>query len=141
MAYITETDIRLYLTEAQISTIKRANETSPIDHLANAMRSAEGYVKDRLSYKYDIEAEYAKTGSDRNPTLLEVLARIAVRKALMAFDMVDRNGNREADYEEAKEQLERIEKGAMLSDVLPKNTPDSSKTIQWGYTEKLDPIY
>lgn len=141
MAYITEADLRLYLTQAQRTTIKRAQESDPVDFLAAAMRSAEHYVDDRLSYKYNMQSEFDKSGSSRNATLADIVCKIAVRKAVMAFDMLDRGGSRELDYEEAMEQLDKIEKGYMLSDKLPKNEPDSSTTIRWGKTDETELKY
>jgi hypothetical protein len=144
MAYITEDDMREYLTESQLTTVKRASETGSIDYLDQAITKSIALVKDHLNYKYDMTTELAKTGSDRNESLMDIIAKIVMKRLTVPFDMLDRDGKIQGEYEEAMEMISKIEKGYFLSDVLPtydSTEDDEEQTIRYGTNDDYNIIY
>lgn len=138
MAYVTETDLNKYLTENQVKTLSRENESSSIDFIEEAIATSEAYVKDRLNYKYDMDVELAKTGSDRNKTIIKIISMLAIADLLPAFDLYTEG--REDDFKWANDNLDMIEKGSLLSDYLPAYSPSVGR-IKYGTNDNLDLQY
>ncbi len=72
--YLTATELNSSLYPEIQAAISRG-QTLIVDlHINEAL----AYVQSRLSVKYDIEAEFAKTGADRNNLLLKFTKDIAI---------------------------------------------------------------
>jgi len=134
MAYISEIDLKKYLTENQIQIVKRSAEGN-IDYIEEAIETAESYVRDRLNYKYDMVEELAKTGTSRNPTLISIISMMAIKELLVPFDLYQ--DGREDQFAEASAKLDMIENGTLLSDVLPAYDPETRR-IYYGTNENYD---
>ena len=139
MSYITTNDLNLFLDEREIAALKRDKETDGTDKIPVGISYAENYVKDRLSNRYDIGAEYAKTGDKRNTTLLEVLAHIAIWKLCATFPTVQLDNKRHYNYEQALNDLKQIAKGDLCTN-LPINDPTASTPI-FGTSTNFDVNY
>lgn len=140
MSYLTSHDLKTFLDEREIAAIKRDYEVDGTDKLPVGINYAENYVKDRIGKRYDMAAEYAKTGSDRSTTLLEILAHIAIWKLAATFPTVQLDGKRHYNYEEAMKNLAKVESGQLLTE-LPTITGTTSGDIVFGTSTNTDVIY
>lgn len=139
MAYLTSDDLNTFLDEREQAAIKRDYEVDGTDKMPIGINYALNYVKDRLGSRYDMAAEYAKTGSNRNTTLLEILAHIAIWKLAATFPTVQLDGKRHYNYEEALKNLALAEKGQLLNS-LPVLSAESGVPA-WGVSESTEIIY
>lgn len=140
MAYLTSDDLKTFLDESEIKAIKRNYETDTIDKLPIGISYAEAYVKDRIGNRYDMAVEYAKTGASRNTTLLEILAHIAIWKLCATFPTVQLDGKRHYNYEQALNDLKRVEKGELLSS-LPLVSGSTVGEVVYGTNTEFDVNY
>lgn len=139
MSYLTSDDLKTFLDERELATIKRDYETDGIDKLPVGISYAENFVSDRLGNRYDMATEYAKTGIDRNSTLLEILAHIAIWKLTSTFPTVQLDGKRHYFYEEALKNLTLAERGGLLTGLPIKD--ETGKAVIWGYVQGSEVIY
>lgn len=72
--YINTTELTTHLGAEQIEAISDGNEANLYDAINSALVQVRGYLKE----KYDMSAEFAKTGADRNPLLVMYVKDIAV---------------------------------------------------------------
>ena len=138
MAYLNERDLQRYLTDSQRQTLKRSGEQNNIDYVEEAIDTAESYIRDRLNYKYDMNVEFAKTAENRNRTLVNTCAMLAIRELLIPFDLYD--DGRSDQFAEANAKLDMIESGTLLSDVLPPYDPEIAR-IRFGTNDDYDLKY
>lgn len=120
MAYITTDDLKTFLDEREIAALKRDYETDGEDKLPDGITYALNYVADRIGNRYDMSAEYAKTGTARSTTLIEAIAHIAIWKMAATFPTVQLDGKRHYNYEDALKTITKIERGEMLTNLPTK---------------------
>lgn len=140
MSYLTSDDLKTFLDEREIAAVKRDYEVDGADKLPVGINYAENYVKDRIGKRYDMAAEFAKTGSERSTTLLEILAHIAIWKLAATFPTVQLDGKRHYNYEEAMKNLAKVESGQLLTE-LPKITGTTAGEVVFGISTNTDVIY
>jgi hypothetical protein len=81
--------------------------------LASASADAQSYITDRLADRYDIAAEFAKTGTDRNNTLLSWM------RALILYAIYARVPDNQVpervikDYDDTRTELEKIQQSKL----------------------------
>jgi hypothetical protein len=141
MAYLTSDDLKTFLDDKELAAIKRDYEKDNTDKLPIGISYAENYVKDRLAHRYNIAAEYAKTGADRSTTLIEVLAHIAIWKLCATFPTVQLDGKRHYNYEKALEDLNTIAKGSLLSTLPALTVETQAGAVVYGQSTETDLIY
>lgn len=129
MAYVIKEDIHKYLTEQQFETVSRTSETTGIDYITKAISEAQNYVKRRLSYKYDMDTELAKTDANRDETLIRVISMIAIYYLTMPFDLLDQEGKYYQQYQDALDTVDKIESGTMLSNYLEFRDEDEQQIL------------
>ena len=139
MAYLTTEDLKVFLDEREIAALKRDFENDQTDKLAVGIDYATNYITDRLGTRYDMATELAKTGADRSTTLLEVMSHIAIWKMAATYPTVQLDGKRHAFYQEAMENLTRIEKGKLLAG-LPVESATVGQPV-WGVSTDSELIY
>lgn len=140
MEYIEEQDINLYITEEQLSRFRRIDESTGIDYVTKAIDEAENYVKRRLNYKYDIDSEFDKTGSDRDDTLIRIIIMIAIYNLTVPFELHDEAGKYYEQYQRAMEDVMKIENGTLLADVLEFQDEDKQQ-ILYGKSDNAELKY
>lgn len=113
--YITSDDLKAILTEDEIITLQRKDETDEQDKTSLALNTSENYIRDSLGSKYDIDKELARTGANRKQTLVNIALHIAVWELCQAFPFVTLDDKRHYNFETAKADLERIRQGKLLT--------------------------
>lgn len=142
MSYLTPTDLKAFLDEAEFRALRRESETDGVDKLPSGINYAENYVKDRLSSRYNVQNEFDKTGTDRSTTLLEVVGHIAIWKLCATYPTVQIDGKRHYFYEQALETLDKIAKGLINIDSLQiaNSTTPSGVSVN-GYSPETELNY
>jgi len=143
MAYLTIQDLATFLDENEIQALQRDTENDGENKIPSGISYAENYVKDRISHVYDMATEYAKTGDNRSTTLLEILAHLAIWKLAASFPLVQIDGKRHYNYEQALADLKDIAAGRLLSEHLPKlsDETENAGTIRSGNSSENELIY
>ena len=139
MAYLTTEDLKVFLDEREIAALKRDFEADEVDKLAVGITYATNYITDRLGTRYDMTTELAKIGTARSTTLLEVITHIAIWKMAATYPTVQLDGKRHAFYQEAMDNLTRIEKGQLLAGLPVESASTGQPT--WGVSTNSEVIY
>jgi len=116
MAYIDETDLKQYITQAQLKRMNRPDDAT--DYIVKAITEAKNYIKRRLNYKYDMDTELAKTGENRDETLMRIMSMLAIYNLTIPFELHDDEGKYYQQYQRALEDITNIENGTLLGDML-----------------------
>jgi len=122
--FINYDDYRTRLTDRIIGLL-----TDDSDYLLdNAEAEAIGIIKDRLSDKYAITAEFAKTGSERNKSLMRWTIAIVIYTLYSRIPDDEVPERVIKDYDDAIRELELIQQGR-LSCTLTLNTDSEGETV------------
>ena len=140
MEYIEEKDLNQYITEEQLERFRRIDESTGVDYVTKSIEEAENYIKRRLNYKYDIDTEFAKTGGDRDQTLIRIICLIALHNLTIPFELHDEEGKYYQQYQRAMEDVMKIEKGTLLSDILTFQDTDKQE-ILYGKSDNAELKY
>lgn len=136
--YITENDILQWLSEDQLTEAKRTDE-SGLNKLDNAIKYAQGRIKDKLNHKFNMSAEFEKTGDSRNLTLVKICCDIAIWYMAQALELNDYEGKFYQSFDKAEKDLYQIEVGNMVGDLPTYDTDeDLTSTVKWGYTTNIN---
>jgi Protein of unknown function (DUF1320) len=122
--FITYNDYQARLSQ-RILSLLTDNDNLILD---NAEIEAAGIITDRLADKFDLNAEFVKTGSGRNATLLRWM------KSLSLYFVYARVPDEEVperiikDYDDTRTELEKIQ-GGKLGCSLKRLTDSEGETI------------
>jgi phage gp36-like protein len=105
--FITYDDYLTRVSERIISLITGDSNTP----LANACDEATGVINDRLSAKYNVSAEFAKTSSSRNPALVRWALSIAVYCLYARIPDEETPERVVKDYDDAMKELAQLQQG------------------------------
>lgn len=134
MPYLTATELNSSLYPEIQSAISRGQTTTVELHINEAL----AYVQSRLSVKYDIEAEFQKTGADRNNLLLKFTKDIAI---YYLYDLPETIPDKRVKaYDDAIAFFDDIVKGRAVLAGVPKpvieDESNNGGTISFGSEEK-----
>ncbi|MFC0182528.1 Protein of unknown function [Pseudarcicella hirudinis] len=131
MAYVTTTDLNAALYEEIQQSISRDNSNPPETAINNAM----DLVAAKLSLRYNIAAEFAKTGDSRNSLLVMYVRDIAIYFLYKLPESVP--AKRKFAYEEAISFLLECQQGLSVIQGLDpapvSENPAASDRIAAGY--------
>jgi len=127
MAYIDETDLKQYITQAQLDRMNRPDDAT--DYISKAINEAQNYIKRRLNYKYDMDTELAKTAEDRDETLMRIMSMLAIYNLTIPFELHDDEGKYYQQYQRALEDIANIENGTLLGDMLTFRDEDKQQIL------------
>lgn len=110
--YISSTELTTHLGVEQIEAISDGDETMLTAALDAAVQEAKSYLK-----AYDIAAELAKTGSQRNALLVIFIKDIAVWHFINICRVNTSLELRQDRYERAVTWLKAVQRGEVLPDI------------------------
>lgn len=117
-------DLKTHLYSEQITVVSR-NDTVIIDSaIAAAVQEAKGYLS-----RYDIPVLFAKTGTDRDPTLLMYLKDIATWHFITLANANADMEFRQARYKDALAWLKGIQSGKIVPFEWPLTAVENQDTI------------
>lgn len=110
--YIQTNEITTHLGVEQIEAISDGDSTMVTAAIDAAVVEAKGYLS-----AFDIEAEFAKTGADRNALLVIFVKDIAVWHFINICHVNTSITLRQDRYERAVSWLKAVQKGAVRPDL------------------------
>lgn len=122
--YISPTEITTHLGVEQIEAISDGDETMLTAAIDAATQEAKGYLK-----AYDIAAELAKTGAERNALLVIFIKDIAVWHFINICHVNTSMELRQDRYERAVAWLRAVQKGEVLPDLPTTEAVDGESNI------------
>lgn len=99
---------------------------------------ASGYIYSNLSARYDLAAEFAKSGRERNPTLLRWVLSLSVyflHNTVASTDIPERVAK---NYDDVRKEIAAVASGKAATDLAPLVSEDGkAKThLRWGYSPR-----
>ena len=124
MPYLTAAELNTSLYPEIQSAISRGQSTTIELHINEAL----SFVQAKLSTRYDMIAEFQKTGADRNNLLLKFIKDIAI---YYLYDLPETiPSKRVKAHDDAIDFINDLVKGqAVLAGVPPAQTDDDTTTI------------
>lgn len=134
MIFLEKADIENRIPGGILTQIT-GNDDSLID---NAENQAIAYISDMLSALYDIEAETAKTGSERHQSLKTWAVSLSVYYLYAHIADVHTPERVIKDYDDTVRHLELIARGKMPTTLesMIKDTGQSIRPTRYGFNEK-----
>lgn len=120
-AFITETDYDSTIHSEILDSLTRGDSTVVEQCENDAIAEMKGY----LSARYDVEAIFSKTGSERNALVLMYAKDIAVYHMFCVHNPYKISKVRQDRYDRAMEWLKQVAQGNIMiadADRLPDNT-------------------
>lgn len=128
--FLAKTDYKGWLSSTLIDQITGGDDTA----LENPESIAEQRIKDACGTKYDMDAEFAKTGTSRNMTLMRWM--LAISCYFIYHDISDDEVPPRVikDYDDCIMELEKIAAGKQSVAFDPLLDSEGAKVtmIQWG---------
>jgi hypothetical protein len=121
---LLEADLKTHLYTEQITVISRGDA----ELMAEAIAASEGEAKGYLS-RYDIDAIFNKTGSNRDKTLLMWLKDMATWHFITLANAAADVEFRESRYKQAIAGLSKIQSGKIVPFGWPLNTDEKKDTL------------
>jgi phage gp36-like protein len=143
MAYITKSDLLKHISLEDIETLDRIDETETPDLLiGEAIADAEAFINSSIGRLFDLQAEFAKTGTDRSRILVNIGCHLATWNLCNSYITVQASNDdkKYVLYKDALEFLDQVKNG-QLDAGLEKIAPESPGTIAFGFSEKTEIIY
>ncbi len=97
--------------------------------LGEVEKTAIGYMKGYLNPRYDVDADFAKTGTDRDPVLLSCAIDITIYHLCKALKLREIPGTIRDSYNDWKEWLLGVQSGAINPTNLTLNETTGSFII------------
>jgi phage gp36-like protein len=122
MEYITTTDMAKAIKADMLSELLDGDNTV----ITAAADEATAKAKEYLSGRFDVATEFAKTGTERHPLLVNYVVDIAIYNIWRYIDPVAIPAPRKAHYDEAMEWLKGAMKGDIPTTLDPLTSGDES---------------
>lgn len=129
MAFINKTDLERYIDVDEIDQITDNNDA----FVDEAILDAENRIREKIDPRIDIDAEFAKTGANRNRSLLEHCINLAIYKLFKRLYTDVLPDGRVQGMEDAESWLDDIYNGR-LSVTLDKKDEANQRgwPLRWG---------
>ncbi len=112
--------------------------TRNTDNVQQAIAEAQAEVESYLTARYDIRAEYAKTGDDRLPMVVKLVRDIALYNCFNIANPVSMPENRVTAYNNAVKFLKEVQSERASIDGLTRltGTTGTSSYVSFGGNRK-----
>lgn len=105
--------------------------------LADAEDMASGYIRSALSARYNLAAEFSRSGDGRNKTLVRWMLSLSVyylHNTVADTDIPERVAK---NYDDVRKEIEAVASGKMATDLTPIQKDGKIKTrFRWGSSPK-----
>lgn len=130
MAYLTKEELTTHLRSESIASIIRDDDALAKSAIDSAISEAKGYLS-----RFDTNAIFSATGSDRNELLLTFVKDISIWHLVNIVNPNIEMKLRQDRYERAVDWLKDVQKGRVEPD-LPKAKDVDTSLTQYGSIEK-----
>ncbi len=138
MAYLTLQDLSKGIHREILAVITR-NEDNALQAIAEAQAEVESY----LTARYDIRAEWTKTGTDRNTMVIKLVRDIAIYNCYQISNPVNMPDSRRDAYKDAIAFLKEVQAERASIDGLTRltGTTGTSSYVSFGGNNKRNNQY
>lgn len=120
--FLTLPDYLVFITQGALQKILRDNETKLID----SERMAYGYVYEKLSASFNLDAEIQKREGNRNPALVRWMAVLAIYYIYQSVPDNEIPERVRLNYEDAIAEIQRVASGKDNSTLQPVTSADGT---------------
>lgn len=120
--FLTLPDYLVFITQGALQKILRDNETKLID----SERMAYGYVYEKLSASFNLDAEIQKRDGNRNPALVRWMAVLAIYYIYQSVPDNEIPERVRLNYEDAIAEIQRVASGKDNSTLQPVTAADGT---------------
>jgi len=137
MIYLTEGDFVAKISDNILEQILDGNNTI----LDEAEQSATAIIQDAFAQKYDLDAEFAKTGTDRHKNLLRWMLNLTL---YFLYERVHDNQVPDRvvkNYDDTVSEIKSIEQGKRNTSLLKLIREDNARketNFRWGSNTKKE---
>lgn len=133
MAFINKTDVTQYLEATTIDQL-----TDGVDSIVDdAILDAEERIKEKISPRFNLVTEFAKTGATRNRSLKKCCISLAIYYLFQRVHIDVLPEGREVAHEEAEKWLNDVYEGRLNVDLTTNDeTKQEGWPLRWGSDTK-----
>ena len=133
MAFISKSDIENYLEAGTIDQITDSND-SIVD---NAILDAEDRIREKISPRYNLDTEFAKTGVSRHRSLMKHCISLSIFFLFQRLYIDVLPEGRELAYDQAEAWLDGVYSGKLNVDLATNDEEaEQGWPIRWGSQKK-----
>jgi phage gp36-like protein len=133
MAFIFKTDLTRYLEADTIDQLTDSTDTI----VEEAIKDAEERIKEKISPRFNMVTEFAKTGTDRHRSLMKCCINLSIFYLFQRVHIDVLPEGRENAYEEAETWLNDVYKGKLNVDLATVDeTKEKGWPLRWGSQTK-----
>ena len=133
MAFIDKTDLNRYLEDNTTDQITDSDDAL----VTEVISDAEDRIREKISPRYDLDTEFAKTGANRNRSLMKHCINLSIYYLFQRLYLNVIPEGRGIAYEEAEKWLDDVYMGK-LNVALATNDEDAQQgwPLRWGSDTK-----
>lgn len=129
MGFLQQSDYKTFINPQLLNMLLSGDATK----LSDSEDMAEGVIYGKLSKLYNIREEFAKSGSDRNSTLIRWMLSLSVyflHNTVADTDIPERVAK---NYDDARKEINAVAQGKESTDLIPLTVKGKVKTrFRWG---------
>lgn len=133
MNFLQQSDYRTFINPELLSMLLAGD----IDKLEEAEGYAYGFIMSSLAQRYNMQAEFSRTGAARNQTLVRWMLSLSVyflHNTVADTDIPERVAK---NYDDVRKEIGAVASGKMATDLLPVQNDGKIKTrFRWGSNPK-----
>lgn len=133
MNFLQQSDYRTFINPELLSMLLAGD----IDKLEEAEGHAYGFIMSSLAQRYNMQAEFSRTGVARNQTLVRWMLSLSVyflHNTVADTDIPERVAK---NYDDVRKEIGAVASGNMATDLLPVRNDGKIKTrFRWGSSPK-----
>lgn len=130
MDYLQVADYLLFITESALRKLIRDNNCK----LDDAQRMAYGYIREKLSARYQIDLELSKRGDERNPSMIRWMAVISVYYLYQSVPDDEIPERIRTNYEDIIREIDRVSSGKDNCTIIPVTGSDGKAKTSFRWT-------
>jgi len=133
MAFIFKTDISRYLEVETIDQLTDSTDTI----VEEAIKDAEERIVEKISPRFNMVTEFAKTGTNRQRSLMKCCISLSIFYLFQRVQIDVLPEGREFAHQEAEKWLDDVYKGKLNVDLATVNeTKEKGWPLRWGSQTK-----
>ncbi len=137
MAFLTENELKTLQHAEIITAITRADDTI----VPMMIDESIAYMKGYLNARFDVAAEFAKEGGERNIVLLKILKAMVIYEIYSLANPAKMTEVVKENNARAMKWLTEVQKGNVNPDLDIPDPDDDTQYIKWGGNKKKENHY
>lgn len=133
MTFLVDSDFSSFVSSDMLTAI---TTDQPVK-MDECEKMAKGYINGYMTSRFDIAAELAKTGADRNDTLIRWMLSLSVYFLFNSLPDTEIPDRITKNYDDACKEITEVSSGKRQSDIQRIEEGGTTKTVfRWGSAPK-----